>query len=246
MFACVRLLPAAALLLTPALAQAADYDPPIFVEEAAPEYVPVEVGSGWYLRGDVAYSTNKTHESSGLELSPIRYNEDENPVSGSIGFGYHFTDYLRADLNLAYIPGAEISAWYDDGDVAANGSLSNRAWTGMANAYVDLGTYVGITPYVGAGVGVFQSTRKLEAHYNDPSNDIDLDFNDRDKQYSIAYSLGAGFAYSLTKNVSVDLGYQYLAAPDAEYAEVRDMESYPVRNSLDYHQVKVGLRYDLW
>jgi len=38
----------------PAAAYAADYDPPIFVEEAA-EYVPVEVGSGWYLRGDVGY-----------------------------------------------------------------------------------------------------------------------------------------------------------------------------------------------
>ena len=37
-----------------AAAHAADYDPPIVIDDAA-EYVPVEVGSGWYLRGDVGY-----------------------------------------------------------------------------------------------------------------------------------------------------------------------------------------------
>ena len=40
-------------------ALAADYDPPIVVDEA-PRNVPVEVGSGWYLRGDVGYSFNQS------------------------------------------------------------------------------------------------------------------------------------------------------------------------------------------
>ena len=52
------LLAAAALGPLPA-AYAADYDPPIIVEEAT-EYVPVEVGSGWYLRGDVGYNFSDT------------------------------------------------------------------------------------------------------------------------------------------------------------------------------------------
>ena len=43
----------AAIASTPALA--ADYDPPIVVDKA-PEFVPVEVGNGWYLRGDLGYS----------------------------------------------------------------------------------------------------------------------------------------------------------------------------------------------
>ena len=41
--------------LAPLHALAADYDPPIYVDEA-PEYQPVEIGSGWYLRGDVGYA----------------------------------------------------------------------------------------------------------------------------------------------------------------------------------------------
>ncbi len=42
-----------------AAAMAADYDPPIFVDDS-PEYVPVEVGSGWYLRGDIGYIAKQT------------------------------------------------------------------------------------------------------------------------------------------------------------------------------------------
>ena len=43
----------AAIMLMPVTqASSADYDPPIYVDQA-PDYVPVEVGSGWYLRGDI-------------------------------------------------------------------------------------------------------------------------------------------------------------------------------------------------
>ncbi len=36
------------------VAASADYDPPIYVEDALE--VPVEIGSGWYLRGDLGYA----------------------------------------------------------------------------------------------------------------------------------------------------------------------------------------------
>ena len=36
-------------------ALAADYDPPIVIDQPVEE-VPVEVGSGWYLRGDIGYN----------------------------------------------------------------------------------------------------------------------------------------------------------------------------------------------
>lgn len=239
----IFILLAAAALIPRAQAQAADYDPPIFVE-AAPELVPVEVGSGWYLRGDLAYNLNEESTDVDFGLTPVSFSEDENPIFGSIGFGYHFNDYLRADINFGYLPGNEISARYDDGVIAASGRLSNYAWTGMLNGYVDLGTYVGLTPYVGAGIGVYRSTRELEASFNDGI--VDLDFRDDETQYSMAYSLAAGVGYNVSKNLVVDLGYQYLSAPDAEYVSVDDLTEYPIQEGLDYHQVKVGLRYELW
>ena len=47
-------------VVAPALA--ADYDPPVYVDEA-PEYKPVEIGSGWYLRGDLAYLPRGTYRN---------------------------------------------------------------------------------------------------------------------------------------------------------------------------------------
>lgn len=235
----------AATALFPVAALAADYEPPIYVDEA-PEYVPVEVGSGWYLRGDVAWIANKQHKSVDFGTAPDSYSESRTPIFASLGAGYHFNDYLRAELNLGYVSGDKTSLSYDDGTVSANGNLSNRAWTGIVNGYVDLGTYVGLTPYLGAGVGVYRAQRDLDATYTGTGTPPDFSIHDSKTQYSFAYTLNAGVAYQLSKNVQLDVGYQFLSAPNAEYAVVNDLDSYSIRKGVDYHQVKVGLRYDLW
>ncbi|MER8405221.1 outer membrane protein [Mesorhizobium sp. M0185] len=231
--------------LTPALG--ADYEPPVYVDQA-PDYVPVEVGSGWYLRGDVSYLVQKSFKDEHFAFTPASFDEKEDPIFASIGFGYHFNDYLRADLNVGYLPGNKIDVGYNDGTTVASATLKNYAFSGILNGYVDLGTYVGITPYLGAGVGVVQSKRRLSASYFTDNADPTDDFVRRDNktQYSFAYTLNAGLAYQVSKNVSVDLGYQYFSAPDAEYVTAESLTSFPIRKGINNHQVKVGLRYDLW
>lgn len=238
------------LPLAPAIA--ADYDPPIYADQA-PDYVPVEVGSGWYLRGDVSYLAQKSFKNDDFAFTPASFDEKEDPIFASIGFGYHFNDYLRADLNLGYLPGNKIGIGYDDSGstiayTQASADLKNYAYSLMLNGYVDLGTYVGITPYLGGGVGIVQSTRKLSASYftnnGDPTDDF-VETDDKTK-YSLAYTLNAGLAYQVSKNVSVDLGYQYFSAPDAEYVTAASLTSFPVHKGISNHQIKLGLRYDLW
>jgi opacity protein-like surface antigen len=244
------------LPLTPAFA--ADYDPPIYADQA-PDYVPVEVGSGWYLRGDVSYLVQKSFKNGDFTfpstINNESFGESEDAYFASVGFGYHFNDYLRADLNFGYLPGNNASFSYDDSAVVAlptfptqgSGSLKNYAFSGILNGYVDLGTYVGITPYLGAGIGVVRSTHKLSASYTDnnvPANSFSV--QDNATKYSLAYTLNAGLAYQVTKNVSVDLGYQYFSAPSAEYVTAESLTSFPVKKGISNHQVKVGLRYDLW
>ncbi|MER8545345.1 outer membrane protein [Mesorhizobium sp. M0684] len=231
--------------LTPALG--ADYEPPVYVDQA-PDYVPVEVGSGWYLRGDVSYLMQKSFKDEHFAFTPASFDEKEDPIFASIGFGYHFNDYLRADLNVGYLPGNKIDVGYNDGTTVASATLKNYAFSGILNGYIDLGTYVGITPYLGAGVGVVQSKRRLSASYFTDNADPTDDFVRRDNktQYSFAYTLNAGLAYQVSKNVSVDLGYQYFSAPDAEYVTAESLTSFPIRKGINNHQVKVGLRYDLW
>lgn len=226
---------------------AADYDPPIYVDQA-PEYTPVEIGSGWYLRGDVAYLANDSYSNVDFSSPTVAYSEREQPVFASVGFGYHFNDYLRGDINFGIMPGNEVTASeVNPGVDIATSRVENSARVAMVNGYVDLGTYVGVTPYIGAGIGVFQSKREGSLAFTDlvtPANSTSL--TDSKTQYSVAYTLNAGLAYQLSKNVVVDLGYQFMSAPDAEYARLDSAAAYSIQKGVDNHQIKVGLRYDLW
>ena len=152
-----------------------------------------------------------------------------------MGIGYQFTDWLRSDVTLNYVGGASYS--YDDGIDA--GSASHRMLSGLVNGYVDLGTYVGFTPYVGAGAGLVYSKHKIDID----SGTLGVAFSASDTQYKFAYALMAGVAYKVTKNISVDVGYQYLSSPSAQYVNT---DTLLIEEGIDYHQIKLGLRYDLW
>src|SRR5438128_2574136 len=106
------LLPAIALALPATIlpAVAADYEPPIVVDQPAEE-VPVEVGTGWYLRGDIGYNFTtdaddtfdyRTFDPITASYSPKSFDTGslDNQFTYSIGAGYNFTDYLRADVTV--------------------------------------------------------------------------------------------------------------------------------------------------
>ncbi len=209
---------------------AADYEPPIYVDEA-PEYVPVEVGSGWYLRGDLTYNVNDSEYDFVLDGVAT----DNQRFGGMLGVGYHFSDMLRGDVTFNYVGRDEWN--YNDGTV----SLEAENWVlgGMVNAYLDLGTIAGFTPYVGGGIGLLTSKQSLAVTV--PSLGLSDEISER--QTKFAYALTAGASYLMTQNLSLDVGYQYLSSPDMNYI---DSTTFTVEDGFDYHQVKVGLRYDLW
>jgi opacity protein-like surface antigen len=223
-----------AALVSPSLA--ADYDPPIIIDDA-PEVVPVEVGSGWYLRGDVGYTfANGTEDDD--DLPGFGFEEDQTDIFGGAGFGYHFTDYFRADLTGAFLQKEETTL----ASGGLRGSIETNMGYGMATGYVDLGTVAGITPYIGAGAGFIYSQ-------SSSSGDVDVGGEPFPGAYSeddfaFAYTLNAGFAYRMTQNLSLDVGYQYLNSPDAQHFSATSPGF--AEEGFDMHQVKVGLRYDLW
>ncbi len=264
--------------LTTGSAWAADYEPPVAVQQAD-EYVPVEVGSGWYLRGDVGYVFDKSfddldrgaigqfpdYDDFGAFVLPSS-EDDSTDIVASIGFGYHFNDYLRADINAGYLPNEK----YDLGDALGDDvrfSSKNSYYTGIVNGYVDLGTYAGLTPYVGAGIGVLHTKTKVNASAscatansfvgqldgeaianlycktNDETEVAKADYSET--SYDILYTANAGFSYQVARNTSLDVGYQYMIAPNANYVQI-DGDGLGRGEGFDSHSVKVGLRYDLW
>ncbi len=226
----LRLAASAALLAAlagPSLA--ADYDPPIFIEQA-PEYVPVEVGSGWYLRGDVTYVVSDPL----YEFTILGEDTRNNRFGGSVGIGYHFNDILRGDISAGLLASDRFS-------VAGGGErfdAKHDAWYGMANAYLDLGTVSGFTPYIGAGAGLMHTRQGYD--YSVGGTSV---FAFQENQTNFTYALNAGINYQVADNVSLDFGYQYVDSPRAEYLNT---DTLTIDRGIDYHQIKVGLRYDLW
>jgi opacity protein-like surface antigen len=211
-------------------ALSADLDSPIFVQEA-PEFVPVEIGSGWYLRGDISY----TLSDPVYDFTLLGVGTDNMRFGAAGGIGYRFSDWLRGDVNLAFLGSDDF--FYDDG--TDSGSAAHTAWSGMVHAYADIATVAGFTPYIGGGVGLLRTSNEVVV--NAPS--IPLAGAIDDTQYRFAYALNAGVSYRMGNNLSLDLGYQYLASPGTQYVDVNTLT---VREGVDYHQVRVGLRYDIW
>jgi opacity protein-like surface antigen len=278
------LLAAAAVMVLPAgLVQAADYEPPVFVDQPVEEYVPVEVGSGWYLRGDVGYNFSaeakgdfdyRTFDALTGTYGAAIFDTASlgNNVTVGFGFGYNFTDYLRADLTFdafrTSFDGTTFSSLPCSGAPAFIGtscrsedSADATAYSLMANSYVDLGTYVGFTPYVGGGLGMtyvdwdslHSSAFCVGATCPPPGAFLSGTESDGEKSWRFTWALMAGMAYDLTRNLKVDLGYRYRSIdggpmfafdPGSQLAGATGTQGEDP--GFQTHEVRIGLRYSLW
>ena len=262
--------------IVPFAAQAADYDPPIFVEEAA-EYVPVEIGSGWYLRGDVGYVFESNVD--GVDYTAFDGVADVSAsfASASIdtdfawggGFGYRFTDYFRADATVdgyrADFNGSTSSAETcpglpdDDTTCRSENSSEVSAVSVMANGYIDLGTYVGFTPYVGAGAGMsylswddLNDTTYCVPGGADlcvpPVGAVGSTSHTGENGWRFTYALMAGVAYDISKNFKLDVGYKYRSIDGGDMFGWDSSDEFGdgSHGNIDTHEVRLGLRYELW
>lgn len=253
MFSTARMALFAALfggVASPALA--ADLAGPPPVEEAPPPVVeqPVDVG-GWYIRGDIDY-----HKSSVGDIDYITYGTG-TPDPGSKGFdtgslkgafslgggvGYKINDHLRTDVTADYWFKSDFSGSTSD-LTATPPTFSTEvskmsALLLMANAYVDIGTWHGITPYIGAGIG--GAHVKWDRVY-DPAFP---ETNPGSSNWRFAYALMAGASYCLTDRVILDAGYRYTHIQGGRMFEYDASSAGPgFDHGMSTHEVRGGLRY---
>ncbi len=248
-----------------------------FLSPPEQEYEPVELGTGWYLRGDIAAVRSPVLNIDGALTS----NNFVNNWSAGIGFGYRYNSWLRTDLTADYQPlynrssGSAVSTPCQIGAVGtpAGGPYSDsvgvytdcypfsrsRATTSvfLGNVYVDLGTWGGITPYIGAGAGVDVMSQKSQVQWSqgnlvpyagvtwtDPyplgTYMANWDRSTSNTYLKFAYAFMGGFAYDITDHWTVDLGYRYL-----DLGTISGKDSLGVAHSrkLDIQQVRLGFRY---
>lgn len=268
----------AAVAMMAASASAADDDPQIVIDEA-PEHVPLEIGNGWYLRGDIGYAFTRANDPTNFRMfDGISYDDavfdSTNPGDThtlGVGLGYQFTEWFRADAIFETqrndFSGTKHFAGPCTGGPANTHCRSEdearaRSYSFLANFYADLGTYVGLTPYVGAGAGVaWLQWNTLDSRQycvdgaaNCPNPAFaGTNMHEGESSWRFTYALMAGVAYDVSRKLKIDLGYRYRriaggpmygfdaagAAAGASGVQGRD-------KGLSQHEVKIGMRYSLW
>src|SRR5665647_2496006 len=229
-----------ALALSAALAQAADMPdyptlPPPFLLQERPQQ-PVELSSGWYLRGDIGYRFQHIGSSSSGDTTMVPSLDSaklDNAFLGGLGAGYK-AGWFRFDLTGDYGWRGKYNATTTGGTTIA-GKIDS--FTVMLNGYLDLGTWAGITPYVGAGIGganlIFSGYENPSAAAPMPSTAVPI------HRWNTAWAAMAGVSYNFARNLLLDVGYRH--------ADMGDVNGGPsgqlTVKRLTGDEIRVGIRY---
>ena len=200
----------------------------------------------------------------------------DNGILVGVGVGAQLNQFLRADITADYMFNSDVTVALDGNGKftsASGGSVpcsapgcdasmvgDIEALTVLANAYVDFGTYSGITPYVGAGIGfahvdygditlkgceVPLATEAGATSCPGAATRVQTSKSfDGDGTLRLAWSLAAGASYDVSHNVALDAGYRFVRVREGEVhtdplaGKIKD-------GGLDMHQVRVGARMKL-
>ncbi|SIQ37496.1 Opacity protein [Rhizobium sp. RU20A] len=267
-----------ATLTVGAAARAEEQDPPE-VQIDAPEVTITgsTPTSGVYLRGDLGYTgwtgegdpTLRTAIGGQVLTTPFDSERFGHARSGGVGIGVQFTDTFRADLTAerftsdfaGHASVASPCAGQAASTACAQSFKGDVTGTSvMANAYVDLATLAGVTPYLGAGLGVtrldfggFSASSACVAGSvacaaplgsSETLSGID--------SWRFSYALMAGLSYDITDRVKLDLGYRFQQITSGDtfrFGASEPAGGNGAKSSDDgfgRHEFRAGVRVSLW
>lgn len=271
---------AIALLLTLGVsgsALAMDLPPQVY----APETSIDGVGQGWYIRGDLGYTGSVSHgnpdynvvSGAGPTYQNVPFDDSRfgKNMSYGGGMGYQFNDMLRADATVDFFSSdmtgsSQINSRCATGEAAGTncGFTHSGDFQGiglLANAYVDLGTFAGFTPYVGGGAGLTHVSWGDVTHqgYCVPGsaacsgNSYSATVSEGLDSWRFTYALMAGMSYDITQSLKLDLGYRYSRMDGGDMfdfnAASKAVGATGAQGSdagLTKHEFRAGVRLTTW
>lgn len=230
-----------------------------------PVPVPPAVLGGWYLRGDIGFSNQEVDELDNVlfdttETFDMVHQEFTGAPFVAAGVGYRINDWFRVDATGEYrskseFNGADIYTAFGAGGVLGTGTnkyLAKKSeWVALLNGYVDLGSWRGISPFIGAGVGA----ANIEiSSFTDFGVGLDgfpaFAYADDNDEWNFAWAVYAGLGMDVTENFTVELAYRYLDMGDGAsgdlytYTGVNSVDNPMEFNDVVSHDVKLGFRYE--
>ncbi len=236
----------------------------------------VEFGTGWYLRGDiggsittVAGETNVTSGdvdlgetisvsvAAGFEAGDgIRVEFGLSHLTGLSFSGSNGVDCGTELVGLVTVPITGNCSATFDGDVSSS-SLT-------ASAFKDFSKVAGFTPYVGLGGGftylsssgvswdaVCEGTAATDCGVGGGVGNFPIGSGSYAAESAFALTANAmlGASYDISENMKLDFGYKYtyigsttLATNSGSGLNQSDLDL----ESLQNHELRVGIRYAIW
>jgi opacity protein-like surface antigen len=256
--ALARIFTLAASVAAPGLVHAADLLPPPPPPLPPP---PVDVGGGWYLRGDVGVGILDLRKTVADDIStppiPYKYGAIQDQVGDQafvgVGVGYQFNPWLRFDVTGEYRTKAEWRFVAEDQSYDTRGgyNLTTGKFSsvvGLANGYVELGNWYGVTPFVGAGVGFAHHMFGAVTDQGLGTYSGGFGYGKAKDKTNFAWAAHAGLSYAVTPNLKLELAYRYLNMGDAETGVVSclpacDQKTVYRAKELESHDIKLGMRW---
>jgi opacity protein-like surface antigen len=221
---------------------------------------PIQEYGGWYLRGDIGMTNQQVGRlhildfDTAVGLRVLDKNFEAGMLFG-IGIGYKHNNWFRWDLIGEYrgetgFHGFDVYGAPPDG--TNNYTAKKSEWLLMWNAYLDLGTWKGITPFVGAGIGVSRvgiySFRDMGIS---PLGDPTAAYAPSATKWNFAWALHAGLAYNVTPDFTIELAYRYIDLGDGRSGDLIAFDgANATYNPMHFkqitsHDIKLGVRWAL-
>jgi len=184
--------------------------------------------SGWYLRGDVGVGVQRFEAFDHFQTNPnfvwpaswsIVQKQTDDSAFVDFGVGYQVNNWLRFDATGEHRASAKFKVIGSYREFCPGGATcfdqydgSHSAEVFMLNAYLDLGTWWCLTPFVGAGVGgAWNSVTAVSdlGIVNNQSPGFGFSQSDA-SSWNLAWSAQAGLAYNVSSNLKLELAVRYL------------------------------------
>jgi opacity protein-like surface antigen len=188
-------------------------------------------------------------DSTATSVNTVQKGFDSSMLFG-LGLGYQWNNWLRTDVTGEYRSKANFHGLQivDSGGMFTDEYRASKSeWLFLANAYVDLGTWWNITPFVGVGAGMSRNTISDFLDVNTPNLGVATGADT--SKWSFAWALHAGLAYKVTKNLTIEFAYRYVDLGDAKSGDlVTYLGGNSVNNPEEFHHLtsndfKLGVRW---
>lgn len=223
-----------------------------------PAPMPVSYGA-WYLRGFVGMTNQglDTITSSvieGADFQILNTGFDSSPLWG-VGVGYDSGSWYRLDLTGEYRGKSTfhgLDCYNCDAGVPTAGTNDYTAtkseWLMLFNGYWDIGTWHGVTPYVGAGIGWANIKIADFKDVNVPN--LGVSYANSKTTNNFAWALHAGMSYDVNPNFTIDLAYRYVDLGDAKSGTITAYDGSGTFDQLTFkdlysHDLMLGARWKL-